>query len=414
MSPDRPHGNASPPDLGSSLARLLAQGAELDRAAQAATGVILAAGFSSRMGSFKPLLPLGGGTVLSQVVGTMQRAGLGHILVVTGHRQEEVAAQARALGVETVHNPDFEAGMFSSVGAGLAALDPARSWVLVQPVDVPLTRPWTYRLVMAGALASQAGQVHPIWQGQRGHPPLWPAAQTRAILAHQGGGGLRGALESLAGPVLELPAPDELMLADMDTPEQYQALQARLPGAALPSAQECHVLMLETLGVAPQVGRHCAAVAQVALVLGRACQQAGAAVDLALVRAGALLHDLAKGQPDHAQAGAAILQGLGLERVSSVVAGHADWAPAPGAPLGEAELVNLADKLCQGPVLVGLEPRFAAKLARHGADPAIRARIQARRDQARRLARRWQSCSGREMDQVLAQAGLRWGETVTE
>ena len=54
------------------------------------TGVILAAGFSSRMeGEFKPLLPLGTETIIERVVRLFQGNGIDDIRVVIGHRRAE-------------------------------------------------------------------------------------------------------------------------------------------------------------------------------------------------------------------------------------------------------------------------------------------------------------------------------------
>ena len=50
------------------------------------TAVVLSAGLSSRMGDFKPLLPLGGKRVIEQLLSSIKGAGMGDILVVLGHR----------------------------------------------------------------------------------------------------------------------------------------------------------------------------------------------------------------------------------------------------------------------------------------------------------------------------------------
>lgn len=52
--------------------------------------VILAAGYSSRMGDFKPLMKLDGLTVIESAVGCFKRAGISDIMVVVGHRASEV------------------------------------------------------------------------------------------------------------------------------------------------------------------------------------------------------------------------------------------------------------------------------------------------------------------------------------
>lgn len=71
------------------------------------TGLILAAGFSSRMEAFKPLLPFQGEPLIIRQINTMKDAGLEKIVVVTGYESEDIK---NLLGnsVHLVHNEDFQ------------------------------------------------------------------------------------------------------------------------------------------------------------------------------------------------------------------------------------------------------------------------------------------------------------------
>jgi 1L-myo-inositol 1-phosphate cytidylyltransferase len=79
------------------------------------TAVILAAGMGSRLAPSgnseqysKPLMTVGGKTLLERTVGCCRAAGARRVIVVTGFRHELVTAEAERLGVETVHNPDWK------------------------------------------------------------------------------------------------------------------------------------------------------------------------------------------------------------------------------------------------------------------------------------------------------------------
>lgn len=74
--------------------------------------LILAAGFSRRMGRFKPLLVLNGKTVLARCVESFRQAGIADITVLTGHRHQEVAEACAQLGVNWVYNPDHAQACF--------------------------------------------------------------------------------------------------------------------------------------------------------------------------------------------------------------------------------------------------------------------------------------------------------------
>src|SRR5688572_13123946 len=87
--------------------------------------VILAAGMSTRMGCTKATLPLRGETFVTRLVRTLLEAEVDEVVVVVGHDAEHVVhalAQAQ-LTPRVVPNPAYVSGQFSSVLAGLAAID---------------------------------------------------------------------------------------------------------------------------------------------------------------------------------------------------------------------------------------------------------------------------------------------------
>src|SRR5438477_6870135 len=88
------------------------------------TAIVLAAGESRRMGTLKPLLPFGSGSVIGQVVRSLQACPIDAVLVVVGHRGAEIAAHLETSGLSIVENPNYLQGMLSSVQAGVAAADP--------------------------------------------------------------------------------------------------------------------------------------------------------------------------------------------------------------------------------------------------------------------------------------------------
>ena len=183
--------------------------------------VVAAAGLSSRMGAFKPLLPFDGATVIERCVANLRAAGADEIVVVTGRRAEDVEKQLAGSGVKTVRNPDYaETQMFDSLRIGLRALSPRCGVVLLTPGDVPLVRPETIRAL----LAARGGFVCPSCGGKRGHPVALDAAYLPALLACGGEGGLRGAVRALAIPETEIEVEDAGIRLDLDTPEDYEKL----------------------------------------------------------------------------------------------------------------------------------------------------------------------------------------------
>ena len=369
-------------------------------------GVVLAAGLSSRMGQFKPLLPLGGQSVLARVVGLLQGVGADPVLVVVGHRAAELEPLVRGLGAMPVRNPAYEQGMYSSLRAGLAALPATCQAFFLLPVDIPLVRPATLARLRAAWEQGQGPVLHPTFQGEWGHPPLVAAELAPAIMAYPGEGGLRGFWEQNPALAREVPVADRFILRDQDHPEDYAALTAELADYAVPNQAECLALLTEVLGHAPDLVAHCRLVGRVAQALAQAAQARGTALNSALALAGGLLHDAAKGQPNHPAAGAALLREMGFAAVAPLAAQHVDLAIEPGVPLGEAELVHLADKLVEADRRVALDQRFQGKLERRGGSPEARAAIARRWALARAIAARVEAAIGTTVEDCLTRAGL--------
>jgi molybdenum cofactor cytidylyltransferase len=375
------------------------------------SGLILAAGRSSRMGRFKALLPLGSVTLIERAVGLFREAGLTDILGVVGHRGAELEAVLQSAGARTVVNPNFDAGMFSSVQAGVRRIDPASAGFFVLPVDIPLVRPWTLRHLAAHFASRPHRILVPTFAGRPGHPPLIPAALSPEIDAFQASGGLRAFLAARPERCQEVAVPDRHVLFDVDRPEDYAALRERWRTHHVPTAAECEAIMTVIHPTPRAVCRHGREVARVADALARALGNAGEALDTALLHAAALLHDLAKGTPAHARTGAAWLRDMGFAEVAALVAAHGDLEPAAEGSLSPAEILFLADKCVREERRVDPETRFDAALERFGGDPQVERQIQRRRLAARTIRRRLEGCVGRPLAVILREGTRPSGST---
>jgi CTP:molybdopterin cytidylyltransferase MocA len=204
--------------------------------------VILAAGYSKRQNGFKPLLPLGDKTVLEHCLHHFKARGLRDIVVVLGHRAEELSPLVKASGAKTVLNPDYDQGMFSSVQVGVASLPTSSQAFFVLPVDIPLVRYLTIDcLVQAFKRKNKADVIVPTFQNKTGHPPLIRDNLRTAILEHDGTQGLRGVLNK--SKIANVEVPDRHILLDIDTPEQYQKAQMLWERYSLPSPEEAEILL---------------------------------------------------------------------------------------------------------------------------------------------------------------------------
>ena len=188
-------------------------------------GVILAAGYSSRMGDFKPLLPVAGVPALKRCIDALSAAGA-EVAVVTGHRQAELSSLVRRWGAEEIVNPAYSEGMFTSVLAGVGRFAAkGADMILLLPCDCAAVPKEAVRQLIACA-GDKGEYALPTYEGKNGHPLLIPRRYYEEILRFTGPGGLKGARSLHEDTLLRLPMPWQGTVLDMDTPEDYAALCA--------------------------------------------------------------------------------------------------------------------------------------------------------------------------------------------
>ena len=184
-------------------------------------GLILAAGVSSRMGAFKPMLPVDGETMIRRVADMMRRAGADPILVVTGYRGEVLERHLEGLNIRFIRNERYySTQMLDSLVLGLERLEGETRRVLVSPADIPLVEDGT----VAALLAAEGDFVRPLFRGRPGHPVVLSAALLPALRTYGGEGGLKGAVEALGVPVTDVAVEDQGAALDSDTRNEYAAL----------------------------------------------------------------------------------------------------------------------------------------------------------------------------------------------
>jgi molybdenum cofactor cytidylyltransferase len=362
--------------------------------------IILAAGYSSRMGQFKPLLRIGHGAVIEAVVRLFRGAGIPDVSVVLGHRANELCPVVEAAGARCVINSRFASGMYSSVCAGVAALPTGTDACFVIPADIPLVRVSTIRRLASFYAGKNKEIVYPVFQERRGHPPLISSR----VLAEALGRGPEARLSTLLSEhengAYNLFVPDEGIHLDMDTPDQLARIRELSCHREIPSPRECEAL-LAVYQAEELIARHSRAVADVAYRMAVALAEKGVSIDPLLARAGGLLHDLAKGKPHHAEAGAQLLRDFEFASVADVVAAHTDYT-FEKQKLDEAAIVYLADKLVSGENVVGIVQRFHRSLERFRENPIALAAALRRRAMAEAIAQEIESCLGVRLTQVIA------------
>lgn len=191
-------------------------------------GLILTAGYSSRMGSFKPLLPIGDRTAIERVSDTLRNAGVETVIGVTGFKRERLSSIFAEKGIIEAYNPDFERGMFTSIRTGVAAAmndgEESPDGFFLLPVDCPLVPPEVLEQILKKHGEEPDSFIVPCYRGKKGHPLFIPFRYAEEILAHDGEGGLKTVTSRHEDRLIRLETGSEAVVLDMDTPEGYQEI----------------------------------------------------------------------------------------------------------------------------------------------------------------------------------------------
>jgi molybdenum cofactor cytidylyltransferase len=189
--------------------------------------IVLAAGLSRRMGQPKLLLPVEGVPVIRRTVQRLLDAGIETVLVVVGPGPDAalIASALDGLPVTLVTNPAPGRGQASSIVAGLGALDAQAEAALIALGDQPTVSPSVIRALVAARDRSGLPIAVPVYRDGRGNPVLFARATFAELLALAGDRGARVVVERDPSRVVVV-AVDAPMPPDIDTPDDYERLQA--------------------------------------------------------------------------------------------------------------------------------------------------------------------------------------------
>jgi molybdenum cofactor cytidylyltransferase len=193
------------------------------------SAILLAAGESKRMGRPKQLLEWQGKTLLQHVLESLINSDADEIILVLGHEADRIRESLPALPIKIVINPDYKQGMASSLQQGLLAMDPRSEAFLVLLADQPGIGPeiMNHMIREFQQANPKRGIVRPVYQGLRGHPVLIGVRYLQEALQLQGDVGARQILMNHPADILEIEVDQDVVLKDIDTPEEYQKYMKR-------------------------------------------------------------------------------------------------------------------------------------------------------------------------------------------
>jgi molybdenum cofactor cytidylyltransferase len=287
----------------------------------------------------------------------------------------------------------------SSIQAGVGRLRSHHRSFFVMPVDISLVRESTIRNLLGSAETYPDRIIYPVFDLRHGHPPLITSSLVPEILNWSGEGGLDTILASHDDLDLDVPVPDENILLDADSRDDYVLMLDRYNRMQIPSEKECEAL-LNIAGTADNVRRHCRKVAEVAVAISEAVKAAGKTVDTDLVKAASLLHDIAKTSPEHDIEGGRTLTDFGFGKTGRVVSLHTDVFRGGEQPSLEAMIVYLADKYIQDEDPISVEERYSRAEIKYGSIPGVFEKIQRYKNDALKVKQQLEEILGFSPDRL--------------
>ncbi len=200
------------------------------------TGILLAAGLSTRMGYPKQLLPFCGSTIIGTVVDNMLNSKFSEVIVVIGFCAQQIQFILQDKNVRIINNQDYREGMLNSVQKGVRSFDFNTRRRLMEDstfndrcafslmlVDQPFITYDMINRVIDAYSETDKGIVLPSYCYRRGHPVIFNHRYADDILALDAdSGGVRSLYRVYSNDIHYVPVETDIVLRDLDFPEDYR------------------------------------------------------------------------------------------------------------------------------------------------------------------------------------------------
>lgn len=187
------------------------------------SGIILAAGLSTRIGEPKQLLPFEGSTIIETVIDNLLGSKLEEVVVVIGHEAARIKACIQHKPVKIVFNPNYRGGMLTSAQCGVRTISESADAFALTLVDQPFITSDLIDLVVEAHAQTDCGITLPSYDNRRGHPVIFDCRYAADILALEPErGGVRSLLRKFAHDIHYVVVNTDRVIRDIDYREDYE------------------------------------------------------------------------------------------------------------------------------------------------------------------------------------------------
>ncbi|HSH36327.1 nucleotidyltransferase family protein [Schnuerera sp.] len=185
------------------------------------TGIIMAAGFSKRMGEDKLLMEIDGVNMVERVIGSCKNSILDEIILI--YRKEEVGKIGEKHQIKTAYNPNAHLGQSESMKLGIKATKTSDAYMFLTG-DQPFVTSELIDRLIDEYKKSEYSIVVPYYNGRNGTPTIFSSIYKEELLEVEGDKGGRDIIKKNISSVKKVIITDEKLGFDVDTPKDFKGV----------------------------------------------------------------------------------------------------------------------------------------------------------------------------------------------
>lgn len=197
----------------------------LGLALESVTAILLAAGKSTRMGKLKSLLTWGEYTLIEYQVNSLLNSKIDQVIVVLGHRNQELTNYIDKFPINIVVNEDYTLGKSTSIKKGMNSVSNNESDFLFLSVDQP-RKPELIDSLIDFHFQNKSLISYPIYNNRGGHPIIFNRAfKTEIENINECTFGLKNIITNNSEKVKRLELYNNQCLIDLNIYEDYKRVR---------------------------------------------------------------------------------------------------------------------------------------------------------------------------------------------
>lgn len=339
------------------------------------SGLIVAAGLSSRMNDFKPLMKIDNKPLIINTINSLRKSGIEDVNIVVGYRGQDIENCVKNENVNIIYNKDYNnTFMYDSFKLGLKEIKDNCDAIVFLPGDVGFVSKYTINLLIKEINKCESKIVYPMYKNTIGHPPIISSRCFEYLLNYNGENGLKGGIDYFVQESKKIETPDKFILCDMDYKEDFYKVKYDFENRQILSYEDC-IYLLYYFNVSDSIINHGKKVKEICEDLSNLINKNKNIINMNLIKSASILHDIKRQEKNHSDVGADLLESLGYEQIASIVRSHMKIKKEMEDVINENTILYYGDKLVIEDEFVDLNKRFEDKLNKYKNDKAIQENI---------------------------------------